>query len=652
MLQKKIIYVSVFCVALFSPLLRAQEFPCDGSIYYVGTNSVVGSKLYQLNIDLLAGILVAKELPLDNPEGRHITALGYNVRDRMLYGLDFNTYELLRIGSDGSLTVLGAKDIDPRYEIYSGGMSADGLRLLFIARDKATGLDAQLYAIRVNDPGYPLGSFALNADRSVAMVDMAINPLTGNVYSFDESRRQVVETNTLGQVFTNLRHKEVNEVFGSMFFDQAGNLYGLGNANGGGAEQTIIYTMNKGTGETQRFGRIPGGRDTDACACPYRLDFTRHIHPPVIDGCSEIVVNYTAQNTGGIAQLGVRLRDTFPPDFLITKVELPQEDFFLEVRSGVGTNVLAIDDWNLLLGENEIRIYVQLMTNESGVIASQAQLSKLFAAYEYGMPSDDPATEADDDPNQLEILDANSFELEDYVQYSCDLDTAYLHLPLSGSYTWSTGSTDSVLAVTQNGIYALTLTTDCFRVEDTIQLERRREPYFVDLGADREADLGQTLSFGFQHNLEQIKRLRWESLGGDSLNCVDCLSPDLLAINGGQITLTVTDQRNCVFRDVINYDVRQTKNIYLPNAFSPNGDGVNDYFVPLGDRGDILYFEITDRWGSRVFSHRGGEVNEFEGWDGNSHRQAAERGTYFYRIQIRFPDAEVKEYQGTVLLAR
>jgi gliding motility-associated-like protein len=652
-MQQQLTFVLLLlsCLLGLPPNLQGQEFPCDGSVYYVGTNTVVGSKLYKLNVDPLTGQITSRELPLDNPNGRHITALGYNVRDRMLYGLDFDTYELLRIGSDGSLTVLGKKDIDPKYEIYSGGMTANGQRLLLVARNKTSGRDENLYSIRVNDPGQPLGSFPINADRPVAMVDVAIDPITSNSFSFDEIRRHVVETNG-GQVFTNLNYKEVNEVFGSLFFDRTGKLYGLGNANGGGAEQTTIYTINKWTGETERFTKVLGGRDTDACACPYTIDFARTLTPQAVDGCSEITVEYHAFNAGGIGQLGVRLRDTFPDDFVITQVDVPQEDYFLEVISGQGSNVLAVDDWNLLVGDNTIRVQVQLMASTAGRIVTQAELSNLYAAYDFGMVSDDQATEAVDDPNVLEILDANSFELEDYVQYSCDLDTAYLHLPLRGTYEWSTGSTDSVLAVTQNGMYALTLTTDCFTVRDTIQLVRRQEPYFVDLGEDRIVKLGTPLSFSFQHNLKRMEDIRWRSLGNDSLDCTTCSTTTLTAISTGQVAVSVVDDRGCIFTDQVTYEVRQTKNIYLPTAFSPNGDGINDFFTPQGDKGTILQFDITDRWGSRIFSHSGGAVNEFEGWDGLSKQQAVAPGNYFYRLQIRFPDQEEKKFQGTVLVIR
>lgn len=648
----KFIFLSIICMTMLLFNLKGQEFPCDGSIYYVGTNTVVGSKLYKLNVDPLTRQIRTEELPLSNPDGRHITALGYNVRDRMLYGLDFNTNELLRINSQGDLQVLAQKEIDPVYEFYSGGMSANGRRLLLIGRNKDTGQDDRLYSIQVNEPGYPIGFFALNANRPVKMTDYAINPRTGIGYSFDEDRQQLVEMSDSGFAFTDLGHKEVNQVFGALFFDRGGNLYGIGRSGGGSGEQTTIYGIDKGTGLTERITQVPGGRDADACGCPYTLDFKKRIYPKAVDGCGEITIEYSSLNHGGIGQVGVQLRDTLPEGFMITSVELPQEDVFIRKISGEGTNIFAVDDWNLLIGQNKLTIKVELMRNIAGPVFSWAQLKKLYAAYGYQVFSDDPDSPEPDDPTVLDVLDANSFELEDYIQYSCDLDTAYLHLPLRGTYSWSTGSSDSVLAVTQNGTYALTLTTECFTVEDEIELERRQEPYFVYLGEDRVVNLGAPVSLSFQHNLEGIKSIRWRSLGNDSLDCTGCNTTSLTAINDGQVSVSVLDDRGCTFTDEVAYKVRQTKNIYLPDAFSPNGDGINDFFSPLGDKGTILQFDIVDRWGSRVFRHSGGEVNKFEGWDGLSREQVVASGSYFYRLQIRFPDEEVEEFQGTVILLR
>lgn len=632
-------------------LLSGQGFPCDGSVYYVGTNTVVGSKLYKLTIEPVTGAITSRQLPLDNPEGRFITALGYNVRDRMLYGIDFDTKDLLRISNDGRLEVLARLDVDPNYEFYGGGAGADGRRLFMVGRNKETGRDDRLYSVRINDPGYPVGYFPLVADRGVALVDLSIDPRTGQAYSFDEGRRQVVEVSLNGQVYTNLGFKEVNQLFGSLFFDRNGQMYAVGNAGGGNAEQTTIYKVNKSTGETERFTRVPGGRDTDACACPYTLDFEKQIYPKSIDGCGEITIEYKGINYGGIAQLGVSLRDTLPPGFMIKEVDLSVEDLFVKKISGEGTNVLALDDWNVLIGENTIRIKVQLMTPYSGPVPSQALMGNLFAAYGSQMYSDDPDTPEPDDATVIEIIDAESYQLEDYLEYSCDLDTAFLRLPLNGDYQWSTGRTDSVLAVTESGQYALTLTTDCFTVEDDIQLNFRTEPYFVDLGDNRTANLGESLRFSFRENLDQIQTIRWQSLGSDSLSCTDCPEPALTAIQPGEVQVTVTDTRGCTFTDRIAYDVRQTRNIYLPNAFSPNRDGVNDIFVPLGDRGEIESFQISDRWGNVLYNARGGAVNG-TGWDGRAGTQLADAGVYFYRVRIRFPDGLVEDYEGTVLLVR
>jgi gliding motility-associated-like protein len=73
--------------------------------------------------------------------------------------------------------------------------------------------------------------------------------------------------------------------------------------------------------------------------------------------------------------------------------------------------------------------------------------------------------------------------------------------------------------------------------------------------------------------------------------------------------------------------------IMVPTAFSPNGDGINDEFLPLTDCGtNISFFDlkIYDRWGAIIFS----SMNPQRGWNGYKGKTLADIGTYFYRIRI------------------
>lgn len=91
--------------------------------------------------------------------------------------------------------------------------------------------------------------------------------------------------------------------------------------------------------------------------------------------------------------------------------------------------------------------------------------------------------------------------------------------------------------------------------------------------------------------------------------------------------------------------------LYVPDAFSPNNDGVNDLFLPKGD--GIIDFEIRifDRWGNLIFYSD--DMNK--GWDGkvNEGREVAQQDTYIYLINIRaLQNKHDYDYRGVVNLVK
>lgn len=85
-------------------------------------------------------------------------------------------------------------------------------------------------------------------------------------------------------------------------------------------------------------------------------------------------------------------------------------------------------------------------------------------------------------------------------------------------------------------------------------------------------------------------------------------------------------------RDTITVDPLE---IFIPNAFSPNGDGVNDRFVILNLEGlEDVQVRIYDRWGVLIFETR----NPSEHWDGTKNGTPVQEGVYVYRIDLREPE--------------
>lgn len=102
-------------------------------------------------------------------------------------------------------------------------------------------------------------------------------------------------------------------------------------------------------------------------------------------------------------------------------------------------------------------------------------------------------------------------------------------------------------------------------------------------------------------------------------------------------TLTITTQEGCVVSDDILIEVEDNAIVYVPNVFSPNGDGINDRFGVFTKFDNIEFVElmIYDRWGEKVYHEEGNLENGFLGWDGVTNGQNAPNGVYAYLLKIR-----------------
>jgi gliding motility-associated-like protein len=88
--------------------------------------------------------------------------------------------------------------------------------------------------------------------------------------------------------------------------------------------------------------------------------------------------------------------------------------------------------------------------------------------------------------------------------------------------------------------------------------------------------------------------------------------------------------------------------IYVPSAFSPNGDDKNDIFRPISRHLEILEFSVYNRFGQRVFV----TSNNRDGWDGTFNGKLCDVGTYFYQVRYRVLQREPGLLKGDVTLLR
>ena len=126
-------------------------------------------------------------------------------------------------------------------------------------------------------------------------------------------------------------------------------------------------------------------------------------------------------------------------------------------------------------------------------------------------------------------------------------------------------------------------------------------------------------------------------------------NPVAILSNDTYFTVTVTDAVGCSASDGVFIKVYDGPEYYLPNAFTPNGDGLNDVFrpIPAGMK-STEFFRVFNRNGQLVF-----QTNRWlEGWDGKFKGKNADQGTYVWSIKGYDVNGRLVEMKGTVILLR
>ncbi len=132
------------------------------------------------------------------------------------------------------------------------------------------------------------------------------------------------------------------------------------------------------------------------------------------------------------------------------------------------------------------------------------------------------------------------------------------------------------------------------------------------------------------------------------LNCSVCESPISSTIASAEYQLLVQDVTGCTATATVSIFVIVDKQLYIPNLFSPNNDGINDRFEIFTDAVKIFTIKIFNRWGEKVF-----ETNDYkQGWDGYFNGELAPSGNYIYETSITFVDGQTEKRKGSVMLVR
>ena len=228
------------------------------------------------------------------------------------------------------------------------------------------------------------------------------------------------------------------------------------------------------------------------------------------------------------------------------------------------------------------------------------------------------------------------------------------------SYSWlgpnSFTSNSSDLSSVESGNYELTINdaNNCLITENTI-IESIEGPTcnftvssYEFMLSDEPINFFDNSTTDPNYNLE-ISSWLWEFGDGGMSNEQN---PSYLYSNPGlyYVWLTITDENNCESSLMQTINVLEEYFSYSPNAFSPNGDGVNDVFAPILTDIDYETYEINifNRWGDIIF-----QTNNYdESWDGTFKGENLPQAVYTYKITYKTRRGIDKQERGDIVLIK
>ncbi len=173
-------------------------------------------------------------------------------------------------------------------------------------------------------------------------------------------------------------------------------------------------------------------------------------------------------------------------------------------------------------------------------------------------------------------------------------------------------------------------------------------------------ELGGTIQLELADEIELTPKIAtgvatasWRENNG--LSCYDCIDPIASPTNNSTYFLTATSEDNCSITDSIFIQILKVRDVFVPSAFSPNQDGINDRLMVYAgpEANNIAYLRIYSRWGEQLFEQRRMAPNDPDaGWDGTYAGRLLDQGVYVWVAEIDFIDGERIVYSGDVALVR
>jgi gliding motility-associated-like protein len=204
-----------------------------------------------------------------------------------------------------------------------------------------------------------------------------------------------------------------------------------------------------------------------------------------------------------------------------------------------------------------------------------------------------------------------------------------------------------------SGQYSVTIkSADCSSAKALVDVTIGIHPT-VSLGPDITSSAGKqlTLTPSVQNGL--ITQYQWSP--ATNLSCSTCPQPIATVLNSISYVLKVTTEDGCSGSDTLSIKVAcERENVFIPDAFSPDGDGINDILmIRAAGRPQVKYFRIFNRWGELVFEKINVAANDpGAGWNGKVRGVVGPPDVYVYTAEVMCDNGASFIYKGNVSILK
>ncbi|MBK7428486.1 MAG: gliding motility-associated C-terminal domain-containing protein [Saprospiraceae bacterium] len=172
--------------------------------------------------------------------------------------------------------------------------------------------------------------------------------------------------------------------------------------------------------------------------------------------------------------------------------------------------------------------------------------------------------------------------------------------------------------------------------------------------ADTTIEAGNSIQINVQTNRTLLQLIIAEMRFNGNLLCTTCLDFEFEPTESGIVEIRLEDDSGCAINTQFRITLQVNINVFLPSAFSPNGDGINDIFTAFGGQNvsRVNFLKMFDRWGEEIYLLEDFPPGERMGWNGNYKGQDLNPGVYIFVSEIQFLNGDKKLFAGEVTLFR